>query len=126
MSKEFISTKNAPSAIGPYSQAVVANGMVYTSGQISIDPKTNEFVAGTVEEQTHQVCKNLDAVLKAANSSIGEVIKATIFVKDLGNFAIVNEIYGSYFTTKPARSTVEVSELPKGALVEIDCVALVK
>lgn len=126
MSKIIVSTKNAPQAIGPYSQAVVVNNMVYTSGQIALDPATGEMVKGGVEEQTRQVMENLKAVLTEAGSSFDKTIKMNIYLKDMNDFAKVNEIYGGFLNEPyPARATVEVSRLPKDALVEIDAVALV-
>ena len=121
---KFISTKNAPQAIGPYSQAVEANGMIYTSGQIGLTPE-GVFAAADVAGQMHQVMKNLIAVLDAGGVTLNEVIKTTIFLADMNDFAIVNNIYASYFGThRPVRSTVAVKTLPANALVEIDCVAL--
>lgn len=119
----YINTEKAPAAIGPYSQAVSAGNMVYTSGQIAIDPETQEFRNGTVEEQTVRVLENLRAVLEAAGTSMDNAVKVTVFLSDMDNFSAVNEIYGKYFTEKPARSTVAVKTLPKNALVEIDCIA---
>ena len=120
----FISTKEAPQAIGPYSQAVEANGMIYTSGQIGLTPN-GAFAATDVAGQTHQVMKNLTAVLGASGVTLNEVIKTTIFLADMNDFATVNEIYASYFGThRPVRSTVAVRTLPANALVEIDCVAV--
>ncbi|HSI87853.1 MAG TPA: RidA family protein [Pyrinomonadaceae bacterium] len=123
--KETVSTENAPGAIGPYSQAVKANGMVFCSGQIPIDPATGEFVSDDVAEQTEQVLKNLGAVLEAAGSSFDHVVKTTVFLADMGDFAAMNEVYGRYFSdNKPARATVQAAGLPKNARVEIDCIAL--
>ena len=120
----FISTKEAPQAIGPYSQAVEANGMIYTSGQIGLTPE-GAFASTDVAGQTHQVMKNLTAVLGASGVTLNEVIKTTIFLADMNDFAAVNEIYASYFGThRPVRSTVAVRTLPANALVEIDCVAV--
>ena len=116
-------TKNAPDAIGPYSQAVVTNGLVFTSGQIAINPESGAVEAQTITEQTEQVCKNIKAVLEAAGSSLENVVKTVCFLKDMGDFAAFNEVYGRYFTGKPARSCVAVKELPKNVLVEIDTVA---
>jgi 2-iminobutanoate/2-iminopropanoate deaminase len=125
MQIESVSTPDAPAAIGPYSQAVKAHGFVYTSGQIALDPKTGELVEGSFEEQVHRVFRNLEAILRAAGSSFDRVLKATVYVTDLGNFAALNAIYASYFGDhKPARTTVEVPKLPKGGAVEIDLVAL--
>lgn len=122
MSK-VIYTKNAPDAIGPYSQAIVTNGLVFTSGQIAINPESGAVEAQTVEEQTEQVCKNIAAVLEAAGSSLENVVKTVCFLKDMSDFAAFNGVYGKFFTGKPARSCVAVKELPKNALVEIDTVA---
>ncbi len=120
-----IISENAPAPIGPYSQAIEVNGFIYTSGQIALHPKSGEIVSGKLEEQVHQVIKNLQAVLKAADTDLNKVIKTTIFLANMSDFVKVNEIYGSYFSeSKPARSTVEVSCLPKNVLIEIDCVAV--
>ena len=116
-------TKNAPEAIGPYSQAVTAGNLVFTSGQIAIDPASGQVKSTTIEEQTHQVCKNLSAVLEAAGSSLNKVVKTVCFLRDMKDFAAFNQVYGEYFTGKPARSCVAVKELPKGVLVEVDTVA---
>lgn len=121
---KIVSTNNAPRAIGPYSQAVIAGGMVYTSGQIAIDPATGNMVEGGVKEQTEQVCKNVKALLEASGTSIEKVVKTTCFLADMADFAVFNEIYAGYFTGKPARSCVAVKTLPKGALVEVDTVCL--
>ena len=121
---KIVSTNNAPGAIGPYSQAVIAGGMVYTSGQIAIDPATGNMVEGGVKEQTEQVCKNVKALLEASGTSIEKVVKTTCFLADMADFAAFNEIYAGYFTSKPARSCVAVKTLPKGALVEVDTVCL--
>lgn len=118
-----IYTKNAPDAIGPYSQAIVTGGLVFTSGQIAINPESGNVEANTVEEQTEQVCKNIAAVLDASGSSLENVVKTVCFLKDMSDFAAFNEVYGKYFTGKPARSCVAVKELPKNVLVEIDTVA---
>lgn len=120
---EKIYTKNAPDAIGPYSQAVVYNGMVFTSGQIAINPATGNVEAITIEEQTEQVMKNLGAVLEEAGSSYDKAIKTTCFLAEMSDFAAFNEIYGKYFSSKPARSCVAVKELPKGVLVEVEVIA---
>ncbi len=120
---EKVYTKNAPDAIGPYSQAVVTGNLVFTSGQIAINPASGEVEASTVEEQTHQVCKNLSAVLKEAGSSLEKTVKTVCFLSDMGNFAAFNEVYGQYFTNKPARSCVAVKTLPKNVLVEVDVIA---
>ncbi len=118
-----IFTENAPAAIGPYSQAICAGNIVFTSGQIPINPATGNVDAVTIEEQTEQVCKNLSAVLEAAGSSFEKVIKTTCFLSDMADFAKFNEVYAKYFTEKPARSCVAVRELPKGVLVEVECIA---
>ena len=126
MNKETVHTDKAPKAIGPYEQAIKANGLVYTAGQIPIDPKTANFVAGGIKEQTRQVLENLKAVLEAAGSSLDRAVKATVFLKNMSDFAAMNEIYTEYLgSAKPARSTVAVAELPRDALVEIDLVALI-
>ena len=119
-----IETKNAPAVIGPYSQAISVGNFIFTSGQIPIDPHTGTFVSGGIEEQTKQVIKNLTAVLGEAGSSLDRAIKTTCFLKSIGDFAKFNAVYEKYFTGKPARSCVEVSALPKGALVEIEVIAL--
>lgn len=122
--KEIIQTPNAPKAIGPYSQAVTYDGLVYCSGQIGLDPATMEFAGDTVDAQAEQVMKNLSAVLEAAGSGFDKVIKCTIFLADMGDFAAVNAIYGRYFAENPpARETVAVKTLPKNGLVEIGCIA---
>lgn len=126
MIRETISTDKAPKAIGPYEQAIKVGEFVYTAGQIPIDPKTGNLVAGSIAEQTRQVLENLKAVLEAAGSSLDKVIKATVFLKNMSDFAALNEVYGEYLgKAKPARSTVAVADLPRGALVEIDLVAMV-
>jgi 2-iminobutanoate/2-iminopropanoate deaminase len=123
--REVVSTKDAPQAIGPYSQAIKANGFVFTSGQIAIDPATQQVVAGDVAAQTDRVLRNVSAILEAAGSELGKVVRSTVFLKDMNDFAAVNQVYGKYFsTTPPARSTVEVARLPKDVLVEIDVIAL--
>ena len=124
---DYVSTPDAPKAIGPYSQAVKANGLVYTSGQISLDPATGNLVEGAFEEQVRRVFRNLEAVLREAGSSFDRVLKATVYLTDLANFQTLNTIYAEYFGEhKPARTTVGVSQLPKGSLVEIDLVAVVQ
>ena len=123
---QIISTDNAPKAIGPYSQAIVVDGTVYTSGQIAINPATNTVEAKTIEEQTHQVCKNLTAVLEASGSGMDKVVKTVCFLADMGDFATFNVIYAQYFVSRPARSCVAVKTLPKNVLVEIDCIAKTK
>ena len=121
--KKIIYTKNAPDAIGPYSQAYLCNGILFSSWQIAIDPKTNEFIGGDIKEQTERIMKNLEAVLKEAGFSFEDVIKTTCFLKDMNDFAAFNEIYGKYFTSKPARSCVSAAQLPKGALAEVEIIA---
>ena len=122
---DYVATSNAPQAIGPYSQAVKVNGVVYTSGQIALDPATGNLVEGNFEEQVHRVFRNLEAVLKEAGSGFDRVVKATVYVSDLANFAALNAIYASYFGShKPARTTIQASGLPKGGMVEIDLIAL--
>jgi len=124
--KEIVSTENAPSAIGPYSQAIKAGGMVYCSGQIPIDPATGEFVSDVVGEQTEQVLKNLSQVLGAAGTSLDNVVKTTVFLADMNDFVEMNEVYGRYFSdNKPARATVQAARLPRDAKVEIECIALI-
>ncbi len=118
-----INTDTAPAAVGPYSQAVISGNMVFTAGQIPIDPQTNELVDGDVAAQTEQVLQNLSAVLEAAGSSLERTVKVTVFIKDMNDFTTMNAIYEKYFTNKPARSTVEVARLPKDVLVEMDVVA---
>lgn len=122
MSK-IIYTKNAPDAIGPYSQAVCTGNLVFTSGQIAIDPESGSVKAQTIEEQTEQVCRNLSEVLTAAGSSLEKVVKTVCFLRNMEDFAAFNNVYGRYFTGKPARSCVAVRELPKNVLVEIETVA---
>ena len=123
--KEIVSTENAPGAIGPYSQAIKANGMIFCSGQIPIDPATGEFVEGGVAEQTEQVFRNLIAVLEAGGTSLEGVVKTTVFLADMNDFAAMNEVYGRYFdTNKPARATVQAARLPRDARVEIECIAV--
>ena len=120
---EYVSTNNAPNAIGPYSQAVKANGLLFTSGQIAINPATNTVEATTIEEQTTQVCENLKAVVEAAGTDMNKVVKTVCFLADINDFASFNEIYGKYFTSKPARSCVAVKDLPKGVLCEVELIA---
>ncbi len=125
MNIEVIKTEKAPQAIGPYSQAIVADPFIFTSGQIPIDPKTGEVVAGGIEEQTEQVLKNLKNVLEAAGSSMNKVVKTTVYIQDMNSFSKINEVYAKYFSEPyPARSCVEVSKLPKGVLIEIEAVAI--
>ena len=120
---EKVYTKNAPDAIGPYSQAVKVNGLVFTSGQIAIDPAVGDVAATTIEEQTKQVCENLKNVLEAAGSSLEKAVKTVCFLADMNDFAAFNAVYGTYFTSKPARSCVAVKSLPKNVLVEVEVVA---
>jgi 2-iminobutanoate/2-iminopropanoate deaminase len=123
--RDVIATKDGPAAIGPYSQAIRANGFVFVSGQIALDPVTNTLVTGDVAFQTDRVLKNLSGILKAAGTSLEKVVRSTVFLKNMGEFAAMNEVYGSYFSSAPpARSTVEVARLPKDVLVEIDVIAL--
>ena len=122
MSK-IIHTTNAPEAIGPYSQAICTGNLVFTSGQIAINPATSSVEAATIEEQTEQVCKNLSAVLKAAGSSLEKVVKTTCFLKNMEDFAAFNAVYGKYFVGKPARSCVAAKQLPKDVLVEVEVIA---
>ena len=123
--KEIVSTTNAPGAIGPYSQAIKAGGMVFCSGQIPIDPATGEFVSDVVSEQTEQVLKNLSEVLKAAGTSLDGVVKTTVFLADMNDFAEMNEVYGRFFSdNKPARATVQAARLPRDDKVEIECIAI--
>ena len=123
--REVIATKEAPQAIGPYSQAIKANGLVFVSGQVAIDPATQQVISGDVAAQTERVLKNLSAVLKAAGSGLEKVVRSTVFLKNMGDFAAMNEVYGKYFqAAPPARSTVEAARLPKDVLVEIDVIAL--
>ncbi len=125
-SLNYVSSNDAPKAIGPYSQAIVYNGLVYSAGQVALDPKTGNLVGGDVKAQTEQVMHNLAAVLAAAHTSLGRVIKTTVYLADMNDFAAMNEVYGKHFGDhKPARSTVAVKTLPRNALVEIDVVAAV-
>ncbi len=125
--KTVITTTAAPGAIGPYSQAIEANGLVFVSGQIPLDPATGAFVPGGVEVQAEQSLKNLKAVLEAAGCSLADVVKTTVFLTNMGDFAAVNEVYARFFTAEcPARSAVQVGALPKGALVEIEAIAAKK
>ena len=122
--RDIISTKDAPQAIGPYSQAIKANGFVFTSGQIAIDPATQQVVTGDIGAQTERVLRNLSEVLEAAGSGLGRVVRCTVFLKNMNDFAAMNQVYGKYFSSAPpARSTVEVARLPKDVLVEIDVIA---
>lgn len=124
--EKIISTENAPGAIGPYSQAIRINDMIFCSGQIPIDPATGNFVSEDVAEQTEQVLKNLEAVLKAGGAGFENVVKTTVFLADMNDFAVMNEVYGRFFSdVKPARATVQAARLPRDARVEIDCIAVV-
>lgn len=118
-----ISTKNAPAAIGPYSQAIEINGLVFTSGQIAINPENGNIEATTIETQTEQVMKNLSAILEAAGTDMTKAVKTTCFIADMNDFSAFNEVYGKYFTTKPARSCVAVKTLPKNVLCEVEVIA---
>ncbi|HUR99753.1 MAG TPA: RidA family protein [Pyrinomonadaceae bacterium] len=122
--REIVSTNKAPGAIGPYSQAIKTGGMLFCSGQIPIDPETGEFVSNDIGEQTEQVLKNLSAVLEAGGMNLGNVVKTTVFLADMSDFAAMNEVYGRYFDeNKPARATVQAARLPRDAKVEIECIA---
>lgn len=123
--KQIIQTEQAPKAIGPYSQAIKSNGFVFASGQIPINPETGEFVAGGITEQTEQVIKNLSRVLEAAGSGLNRIVKTTVFLADMEEFAAMNEVYGKFFSEEPpARATVEAARLPRDARVEIEAIAL--
>ena len=123
--KEIISTQRGPKAIGPYSQALKANGFVFVSGQVAFDPVTGQLVQGDITRQTERVLENLKAILEAAGSSLGRAVKTTVFLKDMGDFVAMNEVYGRYFPADPpARSTVEVARLPRDVRIEIDLIAL--
>ena len=125
MKPEIVATGSAPAAIGPYSQAVKAGGMVYCSGQIALDPASMQMVGDTAAQQAERVLQNLEAVLRAAGSSFDQVVRTTIYLVSMADFGAVNEVYGKRFPShKPARATVAVKELPKGGLVEIDCIAI--
>ncbi|MDO4313101.1 MAG: RidA family protein [Eubacteriales bacterium] len=123
---KVVATEKAPKALGPYSQGYVYNGVLYSAGQIAIDPAVNDVVATTIEEQTEQVCRNLGEVLKEAGTDFDHVLKTTCFLADMGDFAAFNEVYGRYFTSKPARSCVAVKTLPKGVLCEVEVIAAVE
>ena len=124
--KTIISTERAPKAIGPYSQAVVSNGWAFLSGQIPLDPATNQIITGDIATQTERVLENLKSVLEAAGSSLDRAVKTTVYLKDMGEFAKMNEVYGRYFASNaPARATVEAARLPRDVSVEIDCIASV-
>jgi 2-iminobutanoate/2-iminopropanoate deaminase len=123
--REVIATSEAPAAIGPYSQAIRAAGLIFTSGQVAIDPATQQVVAGDIAAQTERVLRNVGAILAASGSSLGKVVRCTVFLKNMGDFAAMNEVYGKYFKeAPPSRSTVEVARLPKDVLVEIDAIAV--
>ena len=123
--RDVISTKDAPQAIGPYSQAIRSSGFVFVSGQVAIDPTTQQVISGDVAAQTERVLRNLAAILKGAGTGLEKVVRSTVFLKNMGDFAAMNEVYGRYFpSAPPARSTVEVARLPKDVLVEIDVIAL--
>jgi 2-iminobutanoate/2-iminopropanoate deaminase len=125
--RSAISTPDAPKAIGPYSQGIKANGFIFVSGQVAIDPTTQQVITGDVAVQTERVIKNLSGILKAAGTGLDQVVRSTVFLKSMNDFAAMNEVYGKFFTSSPpARSTVEVSRLPKDVLVEIDVIALAK
>lgn len=123
---KIVATEKAPKALGPYSQVYVHNGVLYTAGQIAINPEVNDVEATTIEAQTEQVCKNLGEVLKEAGTSFDKVLKTTCFLADMSDFAAFNEVYGKYFTSKPARSCVAVKTLPKGVLCEVELIAAVE
>ena len=123
---KIVATEKAPKALGPYSQGYVHNGVLYTAGQIAINPEVNDVEATTIEAQTEQVCKNLGEVLKEAGTSVDKVLKTTCFLADMSDFAAFNEVYGKYFTSKPARSCVAVKTLPKGVLCEVELIAAVE
>jgi 2-iminobutanoate/2-iminopropanoate deaminase len=127
MTRQVINTNQAPKAIGPYSQAIIANNLVYTAGQIALVPATGEIATGNIQGQTRQVLENIKGILEASGSSLADVVKTTVFLKDMSEFAAMNEVYGQYFASSPpARSTVEVSRLPKDVRVEIDAIGIVK
>lgn len=123
---KIVATEKAPKALGPYSQGYVHNGVLYTAGQIAINPEVNDVEATTIEAQTEQVCKNLGEVLKEAGTSFDKVLKTTCFLADMSDFAAFNEVYGKYFTSKPVRSCVAVKTLPKGVLCEVELIAAVE
>lgn len=123
---KIVATEKAPKALGPYSQGYVHNGVLYTAGQIAINPEVNDVEATTIEAQTEQVCKNLGEVLKESGTSFDKVLKTTCFLADMSDFAAFNEVYGKYFTSKPARSCVAVKTLPKGVLCEVELIAAVE
>lgn len=123
---KIVATEKAPKALGPYSQGYVHNGVLYSAGQIAINPETDAIEAETIAEQTEQVCRNLGAILEAAGTSFDKVLKTTCFLADMGDFAAFNEVYGKYFTGKPARSCVAVKTLPKNVLCEVEVIAAVE
>ncbi|MEM9327754.1 MAG: RidA family protein [Bacteroidota bacterium] len=124
--KEIVNTDQAPAPIGPYNQATKANGLLFASGQIAIDPGTGKLVDGSIEDETRQVMKNLGAVLEAGGCNFSDIVKTTIFIRDMGQFSSINSVYGEFFeTAPPARETVEVSRLPKDVRVEISCIAII-
>jgi 2-iminobutanoate/2-iminopropanoate deaminase len=126
MTKDKVQAEQAPKALGPYSQAIVANGLVFCSGQLGLDPASGDLVSGGIEAQTHQVLTNLAAVLQAAGTDLGKALKTTVFLKNMSDFTAMNGVYAGYFgDTPPARSTIEVARLPRDGLVEIELVALV-
>ncbi len=127
MPKQIIHTKQAPAAIGPYSQAVVVNGMVFTAGQVAINPQTGNVIEGGIKEQTRRVLQNVQAILEAAGTNLANVVKTTVFIKDMNEFTAMNEVYAEFFTENPpARSTVEVARLPRDVRVEIEAIALLE
>ena len=126
LNSQYVDTKNAPAAIGPYSQGIILNGIAFFSGQIPLSPETGEVVGTTIEEQTEQVMQNVKALLESQGASFTDVVKTTCFLADMGDFAAFNEIYAKYFTGKPARSCVAVKALPKGVLCEVETIAAVK
>ena len=123
---KYVDTKNAPAAIGPYSQGIILNGIAFFSGQIPLSPETGEVVGTTIEEQTEQVMQNVKALLESQGASFTDVVKTTCFLADMGDFAAFNEVYAKYFTSKPARSCMAVKELPKNVLCEIEVIAAVE
>ena len=126
MSKNIIQTSNAPEPIGPYSQAVSSGNMLFVSGQIPLDPQTGDLITGNIEEETHRVMRNIQAILEAGGTDFSQVVKCSIFVKDLNDFSRINQVYGDYFPQQPpTRETVEVNRLPKDVNVEISCIAIV-
>lgn len=122
---QTVTTDKAPKVVGPYSQAILANGLVFLSGQVAIDPVTNQFIGGTIEGQTRLVFDNLSAVLQSVGSSLNKALKTTVFLKDMADYDVMNKVYGEYFPGhKPARSTIQIARLPKDALIEIEMIAL--